>query len=343
MAEQLRWGIIGTGNIANTFARGLAHSETGELFAVGSRSQASADDFGVTNGASRCHGSYDALLADEDVDAVYVATPHPFHAEWAVKAARAGKHVLCEKPLGMNVSEAQAVIDAARESDVFLMEAFMYRCHPQTHRLIGLIREGTIGEVRVIYAAFSFHARWNPAARLFSKEYGGGGILDVGCYCTSMSRLIAGVATGQDFAEPLDVHGCGHLGESGVDEWAVASLRFPGDILAQVSTGVSVRQDNAVRVFGTEGSIVVPIPWIPNREGGTSTILVYKGSSAEPEEIVVETDQWLYAMEADTVAANLERRQPTPPAVTWEDTLGNMRTLDRWRASIGLAYDADGS
>lgn len=340
MSSKLAWGILGTGNIAKAFARGLAGSSTGELIAVGSRSPAGADRFGAEFSVSRRHGSYEALLADPAVQAVYVATPHPFHAQWAIRAADAGKHVLCEKPLALNHAEAMAVIEAAVRNDIFLMEAFMYRCHPQTARLVELIREGVIGQVRVIQATFSFHSGYNPDGRLLNNALGGGGILDVGCYGTSMARLIAGAALGRDFAEPLEVKGVAHLGETGVDEWAIASLQFPGGILAQLATGVQLAQENVVRVFGSEGSLYVPSPWFCSREAGTSTLIVQRQGEA-PREVRVTSDAGLYTLEADTVAAHLSRRQAVSPAMTWEDTLGNIRTLDRWRQSIGLVYEAE--
>jgi len=342
MAKTLSWGILGCGGIARTFARGVAHSRTGRLAAVGSRAREKADKFADEFCPdARRHGSYEALLADAGVEAVYVATPHPMHAEWAVKAAEAGKHVLCEKPIGINHAEAMAIVEAALARDVFLMEAFMYRCSPQTRKLVDLLKAGAVGEVRVIRASFGFHAGCNPEGRLLAGALGGGGILDVGCYCTSMARLAAGAAAGKDFAEPLEVKGVGRLGATGVDEWAAAVLRFPGDIIACISTGVQVQQDNAVQVFGSEGSILVPWPWTPAREGGQTKIILQKKGRPQAEEILIETQEWLYALEADTAADNIERRQALPPAMTWDDTLGNMKTLDRWRESFGFQYESE--
>jgi predicted dehydrogenase len=333
---------LATGTIAHTFARGLAESQTGELLAVGSRTQESADRFGEEFNVPRRYGSYEALLADPDVQAVYISPPHPWHAEWALRAAQAGKHILCEKPLGMNEAEARRVVAAAREHDVFLMEAFMYRCHPQTARLVALLREGLIGEVRIIQATFSFAGGPDLAGRHLNKALGGGGILDVGCYCASMARLVAGVATGGEIAEPLEVQGAAHLGaESGVDEYAVAAARFPGDILAQVATGVTVNQENVVRIFGTQGRIDLPSPWFGSRDPGASRLLVTVYGEPEPREVLVQSDRGLYTIEADLVAARVESRQAAFPAMTWEDTLGNMRMLDMWRKSIGLVYEAD--
>ena len=202
MEQRLRWGILGAGTIARTFARGLAASRTGTLVAVGSRSLATAESFGDEFDVAHRYGSYDDLLADADVQAVYIATPHPMHAEWAIKAAEAGKHILCEKPLTLNHAEAMAVVEAARAHNVFLMEAFLYRCHPQTAALVDLIQAGAIGAVRLIQATYGFNATFNPDGRLFRQDLGGGGILDVGCYPVSFARLIAGAATGRAVRRP---------------------------------------------------------------------------------------------------------------------------------------------
>jgi len=338
MSKKLAWGIIGTGGIAKKFAEGLRESKTGELVAVGSRAQASADAFGKEFKISRCYSSYEALLADPTVQAVYISTPHPMHAEWAIKTAEAGKHILCEKPLTINHAEAMAVVEAAYRHNVFLMEAFMYRCHPQIAKLKELLREKAIGEVRVIQATFSFKSKFDPRGRLYDNALGGGGILDVGCYCASAARLIAGVAIGQNFAEPLEVRGSAHLGESRVDEYAIATLKFPGEIVAQLSTGVSVQQENVVRVFGSEGNLTLASPWIPGRVG-VPKIILSKDGEAKAQEILVEPNAGLYTLEADEVAAHLEKKQS--PAMSWDDSLGNMKTLDQWRAAIGLVYDSE--
>lgn len=341
MSEKLSWGIIGTGNIAKTFANGVIRSKTGKLVAIASRDKTKAEKFAEDFNIPQAYGKYEDLLADSNVQAVYIATPHPMHAEWAIKAAEAKKHILCEKPLGINHAEAMAIIESAIENDVFLMEAFMYRCHPQTKKLIEILRENIIGDVKVIQATFSFQAQFNPESRLFNNNLGGGGILDVGCYCTSMSRLIAGVACGKEIAEPIELKGCGHIGETGVDEWAIGSIRFPQDIVAQISCGVAVAQENVVRIFGTKGYIFIPSPWVVSREGGESNIIVQIYGEQSPRKISIKTDNWLYSIEADTVAENIENRQAKFPAMTFEDTLGNMKALDMWRQSIGLVYEKE--
>ena len=336
--NKLAWGILGTGGIAKRFAQGLAGSQTGRLVAVGSRTAESAEEFGEKFEAPNRHGSYDALLADPEVGAVYIAIPHPLHAEWAIKAAEAGKHVLCEKPLTVNYPEAMAVVEAARRNGTFLLEAFMYRCHPQTDRLRELLREKAIGEVRIIQATFSFHATFNAEGRLFNNELGGGGILDVGCYCVSMARLIAGFAQGKEFADPATIDAVGHIGESGVDEYTVAILKFPGDIVAQLSCGTSVNQENVVRIFGSEGSIEIPAPWFCAQDQPSAKIIVNrKGRGVE--EIAIPNERDLYSFEADVTAVNLAAGQASE--MSWEDSLGNMATLDRWRKAIGVTYAAE--
>ncbi len=336
--SQLSWGILGTGSIARTFTRAVLAAGVGRIAAVGSRTQAAAETFGEQFGIERRHGSYADLLADDTVQAVYIAAPHPAHAEWAIRAAEAGKHILCEKPIGLNHAEAMTIVEAARRHKVFLMEAFMYRCHPQIARLVTLIRAGAIGEVRTIQAAFSFDGGANLASRLLSQELGGGGILDVGGYPVSLARLVAGAAGGQPFADPLEVTALGHLGpESRVDEWSAAILRFPGDIVAQLATGVRLRMERGAWVYGDRGSIYIPEPYVPAPDApGRLVLQRYDGSP--PEEILTEPAN-NYALEAAAVAAHLSAGQA--PAMPWEDTLGNMRTLDRWRAALGLVYDAE--
>jgi len=342
-AAKLNWGIMGTGSIAKAFARALPNSKRGTLYAVGSRTQESADKFGQEFSVPKRHGSYEALLADPQVQAVYISTPHPHHAEWAIKAAEAGKHILCEKPITMNAADAMAVIEAAVRHNVFLMEAFMYRCHPQIQKLVELLREKAIGEVRVIQANFGFHAGFNATSRIWANEHGGGGILDVGCYTMSMARLIAGVAAGKDGpAEPEELKATGVLNPvTGVDEYSTATLRFPGGIIAQLATAVGVNLENVVRIFGSEGSILISDPWIPAREGGTVKIVLKKHKEKEPQTIAIESGEWLYGLEADTVAQHLDARQAAFPAMTPADTVGNMRGLDLWREQIGLVYNEE--
>lgn len=331
---ELRWGLLAAGTIAAHFAAGVDESKHGVLTAVGARDADRAREFATRFDIPKAYGNYEELLADPDVDAVYVSTPHALHKQWAIAAAEAGKHVLCEKPLTISAADAEEVIAAARAHDVFLMEAFMYRLHPQTRRLAELISSGAIGEVRAVDTTFSFDSNPEETARLSDPALGGGGILDVGCYCTSLARLVAQAATGQDVVEPAEVSGMAHLSATGVDEWATGLLRLPGDILATISCGIRLAREDGIRVFGSGGQIHIPQPaWIhPLRKPGVSRIILTPAGGA-PEVIEVEATQGVFAREADHVAAHVEDRQA--PELTWAETLANMRTLDRWREAVG--------
>ena len=343
----LRWGIFSTGRIAGVFARGVATTRTGRVVAVGSRTPENAARFAAEHGIAPtgAHGSYEALLADPGVEAVYIATPHPEHVAWVERAAAAGKHILCEKPAGMNLAEGRRMVTAARRAGVLFMEAFMYRCHPQTTRIAALVRSGAIGRVRLVQASFGFRAEYSPASRLWSRALGGGGILDVGGYPMSFARWIAGAAAGgvEAFADPVEVTGVGRLHpETGVDEWAAAGVRFADGLVAQLATGVGLALDNQARVFGTEGWIEVPHPWIITRGGGALDFRLHRRGAGAPETITTEAGN-LYGLEAAEFAAVLRAGGGAVPAMTPEDTLGNLAALDRWRAAIGLVYPADGA
>ncbi len=340
MSTKLGWGILATGRIAGIFAQGVARSQQSRLVAVGSRSGESAARFAREFGVPRAHDSYEALLADPEVQAVYIATPHPQHVEWAVKAAEAGKHILCEKPLGLNHAEAMVMAEAARRHGVLLMEAFMYRCHPQTAKIVEIVRSGVLGEIRLIQASFGFNAGFNPESRLWANAAGGGGILDVGCYPVSMARLVAGAAVGRPFADPVAVTGAGQLHpETGVDVVAAATLKFASGLVAQVATSVGVHQDNSLRVYGTAGMLHVASPWIPPSDGAEAKLTLSVGGKTE--EITVVAPGALYGLEADAVAAALAAGQREVPAMTVADTLGNLATLDQWRAAVGLTYEQE--
>ncbi|BCH04141.1 oxidoreductase [Mesorhizobium loti] len=340
----IRWGILGPGSIAQAFAGGVAASRTGKLVAIGARNPSKPSLAGNFPGARIVDG-YEALLADPDIDAIYIAVPHPGHAQWAIRAAEAGKHVLCEKPLALTAFEADAMFHAARKAGTFLGEAFMYRLHPQTLKLVELIKSGVIGEVRMIKSSFGFAMPgFMPRHRLYANDSAGGGILDVGGYTVSMARLIAGAASGQPFAEPDKVVGTAHLGQSGVDEWASALLHFPGGIVAEVSCSISLNQDNVLRILGTKGRIEVPDFWFAggNRDVGLGRIDVI-GADGSRETISVDEKRHVYSFEVDGAGeAILAGRQEFAwPGMDWADSLGTLRVLDRWRAAVGLEYEIE--
>ncbi len=340
--QPIRWGIIGPGTIARTFADGIAHSTTGKLEAIATRNP---DKPGLAEAfaGARIVKGYEALLVDPLIDAVYIATPHTGHAEWAIKAIRAGKHVLVEKPIALSAYDADAIFHEAKKAGVFAGEAYMYRLHPQTAKLVELIRNRAVGDIRIIRSSFGFNmGTFRPDHRLFANEMAGGGILDVGGYPVSMARLVAGAADGKAFAEPDKVSGAAYLGQSGVDEWASAVLKFPNGIVAEVSCSIMASQDNVLRIIGSEGRIEVKDFWFASgHKGGVGRIDIIKGT--ETETIEVPEDRWLYSFEVDAAgkAIRESRQEFEAPGMTWADTLGNLRVMDQWRAAVGLEYGVE--
>lgn len=341
---KIRWGILGAGAIAKRFSNGLRDSRTGILVAVGTRSESRVAELQAAYPGARVHASYEALLADPDVDAIYVGTPHPAHMHWTIRVAEAGKHVLCEKPIAINAYEAMAMVDAARKAGVFLMEAYMYRAHPQTARLLDIIRSGAVGEIRVIRSTYGFMSPHGVDHRHFAHDLGGGAILDVGGYPMSMVRLVAGAALGRNGpAEPLPskLSAQGHLGDTRIDEWTSAVAEFERGILAQVSVSIKVVQPHTLSVFGTQGSIEVPSPWIAGgHDGGSSSIVVRRTGQSE-ETVTVDAPKHLFSFEIDAAgdAILAGKTEAEFPAMSWNDTIGNMHALDAWRQAIGLEYD----
>jgi predicted dehydrogenase/aryl-alcohol dehydrogenase-like predicted oxidoreductase len=340
--QPIRWGIIGPGTIARTFAEGIAHSVTGRLVAIATRNPDKprlCEDFP----GARILNGYDTLVADPDIDAVYISTPHTSHAEWAIKAVRAGKHVLVEKPMALSAFDAQSIFHEATKSGVFAGEAYMYRFHPQTARLLELVREGTIGEVRIIRSSFGFDmGGFRPEHRLFANDLAGGGILDVGGYPVSMVCMLAGAVENKPFLEPLMVSGAARLGPSGVDEWASAVLKFPNDIVAEVSCSIMAQQDNVLRVIGSKGRIEVKDFWYAaGKQGGVGRIEIITADGQRA--IEVEETRHLYSFEVDAVgeAIRTGRTEFNFPGMRAEDTRANLRVLDRWRASVGLEYEIE--
>ena len=345
MAKDLNWGIIGAGNIARALAHALAHTEGSKLVAVASRTQEKAQDFveklGDPGMDVRAVGSYEQLIADKEIDVVYIATPHTFHAEWTIRALREGKHILCEKPAALNAAEAMAMIEAAHESGRFFMEAFMYRCHPQTNKILELVSTGALGEITLIEASFGWPAPKDESLRFYSNELAGGGILDVGLYPVSLARLVAGAANGKPFLNPGRLVGGGKIAPTGVDDHAAAVLSFEGGITAQVSTAFDAMLPNTAQIFGTKGNLYIPKPWHPTGSEPGTAKMVLTDNSGQSTEIDVPASKGLFVYEVEEVTRAINAGLQSCGRMSWEDTLGNMRTLDRWRASIKQAYKAE--
>jgi|SRR5581483_4306953 len=248
-----RWGIISTAHINRLVIPGAHESPRVELLAVASRDAGRAEEYARTWGIERAYGSYEAMLEDGDVEAVYISLPNTLHVEWSIRALEAGKHVLCEKPLSRHVEEVEAAFDAAERAGCRLSEAFMYRHNPQTARLRALVDEGAIGEVRLIRAAFSY-SLYDPDNIRLRPEVKGGALMDVGCYCVSGARFAAG-------GEPVSVYGQAWVGETGTDWVFTGSMRFEGDVLAIFDCGTALPERDELEVIGSEGSLFLDDPW----------------------------------------------------------------------------------
>ncbi|HEY4328219.1 MAG TPA: Gfo/Idh/MocA family oxidoreductase [Phycisphaerae bacterium] len=325
-AAQLAWGILGAGKIAHQYADGLNASDRNTLVAVGSRQISTADAFAAKHQIPRTHGSYDALLADPAVQAIYISLPNSMHHEWTIKALRAGKHVLCEKPMATNLAQLQEMFDEAKRAGRVLAEAFMYRSHPLTHAVHKAVKEGRVGKVRVIRTSFIYSAEKIAGNVRFSSSLAGGSLMDIGCYCLSYSRLMAG-------SEPESMQGHGHIHESGVDDYAAAVLKFPGDIVATFACGMTVHADNTACVMGDKGYIEVPLPWKPPSSDAVYTLVDSTGSR---HTTMVSSHKHLYTPEADDFAASVI--DGAPLRVSQAESLGNQHCLDVLRRQIGVAF-----
>ncbi|ATG54537.1 oxidoreductase [Brachybacterium ginsengisoli] len=332
-SPSFRWAVLGPGSIARRFASQLPASQEGVLVAVGStspeRARAFAEEFPLQGAA--LIGDYDEILASEDVDAVYISTVHTGHATLAAAALEAGKHVLCEKPLTPNSGTTMALTDLAARSGKVLLEAYMYRFHPQTVRVLELVADGAIGDVTHVDASFAFDTG-GRSGRLFDTATAGGGILDVGCYPLSFARFVAGAAQGKAFVDPTALQGSGTLGETGVDEWATAEVTLPGDITASLRTGVRLSDPQSATITGSRGVIRLSDPWGLSEKQVIELDVV----GEEPQRIEIPAAS-AYALEADALA-KAARDGGVVPEVTPENTLGQSRALDLWREEIGLRF-----
>jgi len=338
MPNRLRWGILSTGNIARQFSAGVATSPRVTLAAVGSRDPSSAESFARCFHVSGAYGSYQQVLADPAVDVVYNALPNSMHHQWTIAALKAGKHVLCEKPLASNAAQAEEMFDVAQKQGRLLMEAFMYRSHPQTLAVLDALRDGAIGHLRLIRTSFCFRTSRIQGNIRFNRELAGGALMDIGCYCINFSRLFAG-------AEPVRIDVTGRLHESDVDEIAAGTLTFASGLLASFTCGMTLHADNAAYLCGSDGYIEIPIPWKPPAQDAGFTIarstppLMDAAGKSVPmppprERRVINSATDLYALEAEDFAASVLDRQP--PRIPPADSIGNMRILDAMRMQLGV-------
>jgi predicted dehydrogenase len=318
MLEKIRWGIISTGNIANQFAKGLQFLDDAELVAVGSRTQESADAFGEKYNIPHRHPTYEALAADPDIDAVYVATPHPMHYANTLLCLENGKAVLCEKAFAMTGDEAATMARVAREKNLFLMEAMWTRFLPLYVRLRQMLHdEKVLGEIQFMQADFGFAAKFDPKSRLFAPELGGGALLDVGIYVASLASFVF-----RD--QPQTIRSMAHLGETGVDERTSMQFRYANGGMANLFCATRQQTPVEAIIGGEKGYIRLH----PRFYVGTKMTLILNGQDAQEIEIPIANNNG-YQYEAAEVGRCMRAGKLESDIMPLDETVAIMRTLDR--------------
>jgi xylose dehydrogenase (NAD/NADP) len=323
----LRWGILGPGRIAPRLVRGVAGCSRGELIAVGSRDLDRATAFAAKHGIPVAYGSYEALLDAPDVDVVYVALPNHRHAEWTIRALEAGKHVLCEKPLALDVTEVDAIAAAVARTGRIAAEAFMYLHHPQILRAVELARSGALGRLELMNGTFSFFMANEDDPRV-GPGMGGGSLMDVGCYPVSLARRIAG--------EDADrVAAFARFDQQGVDRTFIGQIHFPGGLLAQFDCGFAAPDRERVEIVGSDATLVLTSPFLPEPDGPPPSLTMWRGRDATPIDIAY-VDQYQAEVE-DLTAVILDGTPPRVDLAFSRGTIATLTDLDRAaRVNAGL-------
>jgi len=306
----MRLGLLSTADINRKVIPGARASEKVDIVAVASRDRARAEAYAKQWEIERAYGSYEALLDDPEIDAVYISLPNTMHREWSIRSVEAGKHVICEKPFSRRPEDVEAAYDAAERMGRLLTEAFMYRHNPQTEKLVELARSGTVGEIRVVRSAFSYSLYDTENIRL-RTDVDGGSLMDVGCYCVNGSRLLGG--------EPHSVSGQAYIGPSGTDWVFTGAMRFAGDVHALFDCGTCLPNRDELEVIGTEGSLFLDDPWHCN----VPVIEIRRDGGVERVELDA-VDSYRLELEnlADAIAGE------APLLLGREDALGQARTID---------------
>ena len=310
MASAVKWGIVSTADINRKLIPGAKLSPKVDLVAVASRDRQRAESYAREWGIERAYGSYEELLEDPEVEAVYISLPNTLHCEWSIRAVEAGKHVLCEKPMSRHPADVKAAFDAADRADRILTEAFMYRHNPQTTRLAELVAEGAIGELRVVRSAFSYGLYDADNIRL-RTDVEGGSLMDVGCYCVSGSRLLGG--------EPETVYGQALIGQTGTDWVFSGTIRFPGSVFALFDCGTALADRDELEAVGSEGSIFLDDPWHCRQP----VIELRRGDGVERIELPVQDS---YQLELENLSDAI--RGVAEPLLGRDDALAQARTIE---------------
>ena len=313
--RKIRWGVISTGNIGRwAVIPAIKASRNGKLVAVASRQLEKAEAFAAELGIPKAYGSYEALLEAGDIDAVYIPLPNSLHREWTIRSAEMGKHILCEKPLALNAQECLEMEAAARQYRVQLMEAFMYRFHPRTEKVMEMVHNGIVGELRLIHSAFTFRLT-RPDNIRFKPELGGGALMDVGCYCVNVSRTIAA-------AEPVEVQAYARWGQSGVDEQMAGTLRFADGLLAQFDCALTIERREEVQLAGTDAFLTVQSAFLTGEK--RVAIEEVRGRQEKKKHWIKGVDEYRLMVEhfADCVLQN------QPPRYGASEAAANMRVIE---------------
>lgn len=325
--RKIKWGILGPGGISSKFAKDLALAEGAELTAVGSRSLERAEQFAKAFNIPRAYGSYEELLNDSDVDIIYIGTLHPMHKDQALACLNAGKAVICEKPFTINAAEAEEIVRVAREKKLFVMEAMWTRYLPPIVQVREWLKEGVIGEVRLVKADFGFDIGWQPEGRLLNKELGGGALLDAGIYPISLASMVYG-------EQPSKIMSSVHIGETGVDEQFSVLFEYEGGRTAALNSSVRLKMTNDAFLFGTKGYI-----HIPNFLFGPSASLHVNGE--EPVHFVDDRKFNGYKFEAEVAMECLREGRLESDIMPLDETVQIMKTMDTIRAQWNLKYPTE--
>ncbi|MFS1513435.1 Gfo/Idh/MocA family protein [Chengkuizengella sp. SCS-71B] len=302
-SRKMKWGILGCANIAiNSVIPGIKESKMNEVVAIASRGKEKALKVALELNIPRAYGDYEELLADPDIESVYIPLPNHLHKEWTIKAAQAGKHVLCEKPIALNENEAIEMIEACEKANVYLAEAFMYRYHPRYKQLKEMIKSGEIGEIRGIHSAFTFNNAEDMENVRYKQHMGGGSLYDVGCYPISAARFIL-----ENEPEAVTTHAFFSSHHDQVDMMASALIEFPNQVSLTFDCGMWAEFRNSLEVVGSDGKIEVPSAFI-TMDGKNHFIVTKKGDSKVIE--VPEVNQ--YTLQADHFAQSIFQNQPLP-------------------------------
>ncbi|HEX3008283.1 MAG TPA: Gfo/Idh/MocA family oxidoreductase [Bacteroidales bacterium] len=324
MNRTVKWGILGTGNIAHQFARGLKYSKNAELFAVGSRNNEKAKIFATTFAVPNAYGSYNDLVNDADVDVIYIATPHNLHFENTMMCLEHGKHVLCEKPFAVNTKEVQKMIDTAREKNLFLMEALWTRFLPHIEKAKELIASGAIGELKLIKADFGFQTPYNEQSRIFNKQLIGGSLLDVGIYTIFFSLFFAG--------KPKQIKAVAGMGPTGIDHNCSMSFLYESDLVSVLYSSVVAQTGATAEIHGTKGKILFNEKWFTP----VSFVLVDDANKKHTYKFKTKGNGYNY--EADEATRCILAGKIESEKMSWGDSLTLIQCMDEIRKQCNIIY-----